>query len=158
WDPEPDGFVWSLVVSSGVLYAGGDFLSFGLTTPVTRMGAAAWTIATGALTAWDPEANGTVYAISVSGTTIFVGGAFTKLGNSNRSYVASLNNATGAANNWSPSLDDRVLSMFVSGTNIYVAGSFLNSGMTPRTRLAAFNTSSAALQAWAPTVDGEAAG
>ena len=53
--------------------------------------------ASGALTSWNPDANSSVYAIAVSGSTIYLGGNFTTInGSTARYYVAAVNNTDGA--------------------------------------------------------------
>lgn len=102
--PQTDGVVKALALSEdgNTLYIGGDF------TAVTdsegthiRNRLAAIDLNTLSVTSWDPDANNTVYTIEVSGSDIFVGGAFTSVGHVGGGYrvqFAKLNNTTGEAN------------------------------------------------------------
>ncbi|HMV36235.1 MAG TPA: hypothetical protein PKD60_10105, partial [Turneriella sp.] len=49
----------------------------------------------GASTTWDPNANGSVSAILVSGTTVYAGGAFTSIGGMPISRFAAIDATTG---------------------------------------------------------------
>ena len=68
-----------------MVYAGGYFTSIG---GQGRSGIAALDAATGLATAWNPNANGTVYALAVSGSSVYAGGDFTRIGGQLRPYFA----------------------------------------------------------------------
>jgi hypothetical protein len=82
----------------------------------------------GNATAWNPNANGGVTALAVSGTTVYVGGAFTTIGGQTRSRIAALDAATGNATEWNPGADNTVNCLAVSGTTAYTGGNFANAG------------------------------
>src|SRR5689334_5553327 len=83
---QTNGRVNAIAVSGGVVYLGGQFTSMrppgaaAGTGEVTRNHVAAVSLATGALLPWNPNANSTVRAIKVVGTSVFLGGAFTQVG------------------------------------------------------------------------------
>jgi hypothetical protein len=73
-------------VSDSIVYAGGDFTAVG---GQLRNRLAALDASSSNATAWDPNANGSVLSLLVSGTTLYVGGAFTTFANGDpRSYFA----------------------------------------------------------------------
>src|SRR5262249_47291587 len=94
WAPsltgDPDGFnyPYALAVSSGVLYVGGRFTTV---SGNARPYLAAFDVATGNLTTWNPAANGRVWSILPLGGTIYAGGEFTAIGGSPRNAIAALN-------------------------------------------------------------------
>ena len=49
--------------------------------------------------------SGTVYALLLKGTTLYVGGGFTTINSVTRNYLASVNSATGAVNTFNPNPD-----------------------------------------------------
>jgi len=57
---------------------------------VARQNLAALDIATGAATAWNPGADGSVLVLAPSGSSILVGGAFTVIGGQSRGGILSV--------------------------------------------------------------------
>ena len=64
---------------------------------------------------------GAVNALAVSGTTLFVGGEFNKLGEKSVSRLGAVDLATGQVLDWAPSLGCNVNAMEVVGGRLYVA-------------------------------------
>jgi PQQ-like domain len=100
-----------------------------------RRGFAAFDTGSGNATPWSatllPEAN----VFAVSGSTVFVGGAFPGFGvlfahesvpSTNRNNLAAIDLATGRFTDWMPNVANfvSVTSMAVSGTSVLVAGDF----------------------------------
>ena len=87
FNPNVDGEVFALATNGTDLFAGGRFTFVGGTQ---RIGGAAFSLATGALTAWDPEARdanapppafqGVINAIAIQSGSVYVGGTFTQVG------------------------------------------------------------------------------
>jgi hypothetical protein len=113
WNPDADGEVMALATSGTKVYAGGAFTFIG---GVQRVGAAAFDTQTGGtLTTWDPEifdANapppvfqGIVYALAPFGSTMYVGGRFTHVGNGSpvqRDSIAAVDLVNGAPTSFDP--------------------------------------------------------
>src|SRR5438105_4554200 len=99
---QANGTVRVEVVSGNVAYIGGTFtamLPAGSTGSgaVTRNGAAAINLDTGALLPWDPNvAGGAVYAIKVFGSNVFLGGAFGTVGGVTHKKIVEVDGTTGA--------------------------------------------------------------
>jgi hypothetical protein len=97
FSPVANRTVRTLTASGSMLYAGGDFTAIGT---AGRKKLAAFALDSGALSAtWKPVANGRVetLALSSSGTSVYVGGAFTALsGESAAGYLAAVDATTGA--------------------------------------------------------------
>lgn len=74
--------------------------------------------------AFVPNPNGTVYALYLDGTTLYVGGSFTQISHQTKRNLASLNAATAVLNSWNPNPDGTIASITKSGNNVYVGGSF----------------------------------
>lgn len=150
-----DGPVRAIAVATdGTIYIGGGFTHAGATTGsmVPRNHLAAID-STGALTSWDPDADNNVNALAVSGTTVYVGGDFTKVGGQNRNGIAALD-ATGSATAWNPDAPSgAVAALAVSGSTVYAGGNFTIIGGQPRKNLAALDSTGAAT-AWNPGAGG----
>src|SRR5262249_12478667 len=154
--PSANNSVYTLLVSNGVIYAGGFFTKMNAAPDgsggVVRNYLAAFS-ADGTLTNWNPSADSAILALTSSGGTIYAGGYFTKMntaadgsGGVARKQLAAIN-ADGSLSNWNPSANDSVTSLLASGSTIYAGGIFtkLNvdssgGGGVSRNYLAAINT------------------
>ncbi len=54
-------------------------------------------------TSWDPNASSQVYALAVSGSTVYAGGNFGSIGGQTRVNIAAINTLTGVVTSWNPS-------------------------------------------------------
>jgi hypothetical protein len=153
-----DGRVRVAVAVGGTIYLGGAFTQATGTDGrvVTRNRLAAVDAASGALLAWNPGADRTVYAMAVSGSTVYVGGDFTRVGGAARSRLAAVAaGGTGAVLAWNHRADRQVRALAVSSSRLYAGGQFGAVDGAARSRLAAFSLASGALDgAWRPAADG----
>ena len=131
WNPNVNSTVRALAVSGDTVYAGGAFTAVNGTSPATtRNCLAAFDAsagATGTATPWNPNASGTVYALAVSGDTVYAGGDFTTVnGTTPRNRLAAFSAAgTGAVDTlWSPDASGIVNTLAVSGSTVYAGGDF----------------------------------
>lgn len=167
--PQTDGNVLAIASTTTRIYVGGTFTSI---NGVARNNIAAIDPATGEVdAAWNPNLNGSVYAIAVDGTgngKVYVGGAFTaaKGGLATRKYVAAFDPANGGNSGepdseWAPELNDTVRALAIGANNkVYVGGEFTQvvSDTATRNRLVAFSkadgSNEAALDAaWDPNLN-----
>lgn len=149
-----DGPVRAIALAAdGTIYIGGGFTHVGATTgsmlPRNHLAAID---STGVLTSWDPNADNSVNALAVSGTTVYVGGDFTKVAGQARAFIAAVD-STGAATAWNPNANSSVRALAVSGTTVYAGGNFRNIGGQARMNLAALDSTGAAT-AWDPGAGG----
>jgi hypothetical protein len=111
--------------------------------------------------AWTGRVNGRVLSLALVGSTLYVGGEFTRAGSgggaeatTTRHNVAVFATADGAL---LPTLaagaDDAVTTLAASGTTLYAGGEFTSFGGQARARLAAYDTQSDSVTAWAPGAD-----
>ena len=154
---EPE--VTALLPDRGRLYAGGRFTKVG---GRYRGGLAAFDVATGALTAWRANA-GDVFAVAVSGDTVYAGGGFTEVfagpdddTGVERLSLAAFDARTGRLLRWradavdesnSPSL---VYQLAVVGDRLYVRGVFDELAGEPHENLGVVSAITGAPIPWRP--------
>lgn len=160
WNPNLNNSVQALALSGTTIYAGGFFTSVNQgATPVTRNRVAAFSTTTGTATSWNPDVGGTVYALLLSGSTVYAGGAFTGVnGGTTRIGLAAFD-SSGVITSFDPNVSGGyVRALGLSGTTLYATGRFTSvNGSTARRNAAAFDTTVATGNAvsWNPAPGGE---
>jgi hypothetical protein len=126
------GNVQALAVSGTTMFVGGSFTSVGgqartNLAAVTAGGPTDGTVVAG----FDPKpSQGTctgcasVYALTASGPTVYVGGLFTVIGGQPRTHLAALNATDGTPTAFDPAPNGNVRSVVVSGSTLLVGGTF----------------------------------
>jgi hypothetical protein len=162
WDPNVNRSVLALAVSGSTVYLGGDFNSDNaINGSVKRNFAAAVDASTGTGTGWDPNANNSVLALAVSGSTVYLGGYFVSdaaiNGSVKRNYAAAVDASTGTATAWNPNANNAVRALAVSGSTVYLGGNFsgtnaINGSLT-RNYAAAVDASTGTATPWDPNAD-----
>ena len=110
--------------------------------------------------AWSPAPDGRVLALLRAGRTLYVGGAFERLGGQTRMNLGAVDVATGVPTAFDPEVKRSqrasVGALAMAGSTLYVAGSFLVAGGEVRNGLAALDTTQDTLNAteWNPSRDG----
>jgi hypothetical protein len=116
-----------------------------------RIGLAEINSTTGAIgTNFNLPAFSHLYALKVSGTKLYIGGAFSNILGQARTNLAEYNLSTTSLTSFNPDLDARVTGIDVQGSTVYVAGWFSVSGGQTRIGYAAFDASTANLTSWNP--------
>jgi hypothetical protein len=159
WSPNADSKVLALAVSGSTIYAGGYFGNIG---GLARNGLAELDLATGNATSWNPNVQrfgmpGWVYALQLSGSTVYAGGRFSSVGGQAHTNLVALDAGTGAPTAWDPGLegdDATVSAIAVSGSTVYVGGDFqISIGGQPRAWLAALDATTGNATSWNPGAD-----
>jgi trimeric autotransporter adhesin len=97
----------------------------------------------------DPDQE--VRELALHGKTLYVGGAFDRIGGEQRKLIASLDADTGAISPWHPSASgDHVEAIAVTGSTVYVGGRFGTLGGAPRRNLAALDAGTGNALQWNP--------
>ncbi len=152
---------------SGGYFIGGSFTS----VDGVSIQEAAHILANGTLDrSWAPDPSGCgaseVYAIAVSGSTVYLGGGFCSITSSpggvtvDRAEAAAVDAATGTVTAWNPSPEGLVQALAVSGSTVYIGGEFTavenssGTGQVARTNAAAVNASTGFDTGWAPDPNG----
>jgi hypothetical protein len=159
---QTNGRVQALVTVGTVTYIGGSFTAVrpagtavGDPSEQPRAHLAAIDNTTGALTPWNPGADGLVRALAASpdGSTIYAGGDFNTVGGQTRSRVAALDAVTGAATSFNPSTNNTVTTIAATSSAVYLGGSFNTVAGQARKRLAQVSVGGVLSSTWSPTAD-----
>jgi hypothetical protein len=144
-----NGDVRSVEYFNGVIYVGGAFTAAtqnGQTIP--RNHVAAIDEETGDLLPWNPNTNGTVWALAVTPSATYLGGSFGRVGGVTRHNIASVATAgTGSVNaGFTASVTSgSVKAIAASGSSVYAGGTFTVADGQARSRLASFDAQTGAL-------------
>jgi hypothetical protein len=155
---QANGRVAVVVISGNTAYLGGKFTSMRPagdplgTGEVTRNHAAAINLTTGALLPWNPNVNGLVEAIKVSGSTVYLGGGFGTVGGTSRKKIAAVDATSGALiKGFKTTVNGEVRGIDLSNGHLYLGGAFT----LPRPNAASVNPATGAFNpGWTPTTDG----
>ncbi|MBI5710255.1 MAG: T9SS type A sorting domain-containing protein [Candidatus Eisenbacteria bacterium] len=152
WNPRPNSEVWALAADDESIYAGGYFTFLG--TWQRRPCLAALDATTGELKSWDAHLAGyQVHALTVRGSTLYVGGDFSEVGGLGRSYLAAFDVETANPVPWIPRPGGPVWCLASSDSLLYVGGLFGSMGGQLRRRIAAIRLSDGTPTAWDPNAD-----
>jgi hypothetical protein len=150
WTAPTDAAVRAIAVHAGVAYLGGAFTTV---AGVARSRLAA--VDAGAVTPWNPGADGVVNSVQLSadGATLYAGGDFATLAGQLRNRSGAVGAADGIATGWHPSADAAVNAVVLSGTRILVGGLFDLLNGAPRRNAAALTADGAVDLTWNPSPD-----
>ena len=112
-------------------------------------------------TAWNPSAfydteiSANVFALAVSGTTVYVGGSFLGIGGQTRHHIAALDATVNSnmATAWNPNANQLVDDLVVDGTTVYAGGYFTSIGGQVRRFIAALDASGGMAISWNPNAN-----
>ncbi len=127
---QANGTVRVTIVVGNTTYLGGQFTAMvpnGGGTAVTRNHVAAVSTATGALLPWNPNASGTVFAMTANNGHVYLGGTFATVNGAAHKNLVEVDATSGLpvagfGNSLKP--NKAVRGLAVSGGNLYVGGAF----------------------------------
>jgi len=160
WNPGTNGPVRALAVDEHRVYVGGayDRIGGGMGL-IPRNNLAAVDATTGAVAPWNPNANGSVSALALSGEILYVGGRFSSMGGQARDAIAAVSATSGGALPWDPRADWRGAhavprgAMAIMDSTVYVGGGFAWIGGAPRRGFAGLDAHTAQATGWDPRTD-----
>ncbi|WP_201979721.1 IPT/TIG domain-containing protein [Hymenobacter rubidus] len=165
FNPQPNSPVYALATDGTTLFVGGTFTSVGTGPSTVRNRLAAFALSTGALTGWDPNADGTVETLSLNGSTVVAGGSFNYLKYQTQNGLVALDAATGSANtgfvanfNYASYYGYAPQVLAMVGSTLYVGGNLYYFNGSPVSNILGLNKTTGALSGFAPTVNGTVTG
>ncbi len=104
-----------------------------------------------------PDINGPVYALSLSGNNLYVGGEFTSVNEHEEILgITGIDKNTGSLTCWIPCPDwGNVNTLSLSGNNLYVGGTFTSMGGEDRNNIAAIDITTGLATSFNPDANGE---
>jgi hypothetical protein len=150
WNPNVNNYVYAIAVHNGVIYAGGQFFLVGEGFAQSRNYLAAFEDKLGGLLPWNPNPSSEVYALAISGESLYVGGRFRSIGRLPRRNIAAIKATTGEATNWAPDADVNVKAIVPYDGKLYVGGGFANISGVSRNHLAIFDEETGDISPLAP--------
>ena len=147
WSPAVDSTALTIAIDGSELYAGGLFEQGG---GLSRRNTAAFDLGTGLPLPWDPQVNGTVFAVTRVGSgNVFIGGEFTQVGAVAHPYLAAVDAFTGEGLSWNAQAAGGAVNALRSmGDTLIACGAFTSIGGQARMHLALLSASSAAALPW----------
>lgn len=143
----PNGIVYAAQSDgAGGWYLGGDFTAVG-GIPRNRL---AHVNASGEVTDWNPDVNGTVRVIALTDTLVYIGGDFGQVAGQDRSRLACVHRISGTLTDWNPQANGRVRALLVNDDEVYVAGQFTQLGDSLRNYAASVAQGSGEITSWNP--------
>ncbi len=126
-----NGTVVAIAISGSDIYVGGFFTNAGGNADadyIAKWNGSSWSALGSTPLTPSSEADSPVFDIVVSGTDIYVGGAFINAGgNADADYIAKWNGSSWSALGTTP-LNDAVFALTMSGTDLYAGGDFYDAG------------------------------
>ena len=153
--PDVEGGFVDVIASDGAggWYLGGGFHQVG-GEPRNKL---AHVRADGTVSAWDPSPGYDIYAITISGSTVYVGGHFVTIGSASRNHIAAIDAVTGLATPWNPNVgtvhSTSVDAIVVHEGVVYAGGDFGIFGSQQRNNLVAIDSVSGAILPWNPNAN-----
>jgi len=168
WDPDLGaGGVGRVLLPSAdgkSLYVGGSFATVGIDSHklVAEVDINPSSTSYGLARSWDPAIVGTtVYALSLDGSVLYVGGDYSQVGADARANLAAIDRLTALATPWVPSPNGIVTSLVATpaGDRLYAGGDFTiigsaDYGRESRSAIAALSTANASVLPWDAMIGG----
>jgi hypothetical protein len=152
FDPSPDGAVRVIRTVGNTIptiYVGGEFNNI---AGNSRPHLAAFSGTT--LKTFNPAPDGAVVSMSLSGTTLYIGGFFNTVDHALRSYGAAISTSTGTVVPWDAAAGNVIRAFWPAGTTMWIGGDFTTIGAFNRANLASIDLATGKATDWNPGTNG----
>jgi hypothetical protein len=151
WDGDDRINDSAYVRATNIVYLVGEFDTYiwhGVTYP--RRNAVAINATTGEPTAWAPDVDGEILAITADckSASLYIGGYFTHVNGTARRYAARVTPTTGSTFPWNPNPNSIVQDLSIGRRHLIVSGNFSTIGGAARTLIASVNAETGAATGW----------
>lgn len=158
--PGLNGEVLSMVRSGSRLYVGGNYSYW--EGNEKRDNFMVLNAETGESLDWnlDLKLSDIISAIAVNGSTMYLGGKFSRIGDSTRNYIAAMNAETGEITAFDAKINVfvgvyKINALAVNGSHLYVGGKLFEFNGKKRRDIAALDAVTGAVTDWDPSPNGE---
>lgn len=152
---DPGPFVDAIALDGVKLYFGGSFTHV---DDSVRSGAAAITLGSHEVSAWDPQLTGVAplpycHSLAIDEGVVYIGGEFNGLRGASRSYAGAVD-TSGFIMPWNPRPNEVVRCVAAAGGTTYIGGDFRSVwSWQPRRFLAAMDATTGEVTPWNPDPD-----
>ena len=136
--------------SGNALFVGGVFGAAGC---LARTNLAAFDLASGQVTAWNPRTDSLVLSLAILSNTVYVAGEFTNVNGVSRLRLAAVDPTSGTLTAWNPNANGFVSTLATWSNRLYAGGGFTTIGSTAQTNLAEFDLATGTLTTWNPQIN-----
>lgn len=109
----------------------------------------------GSLDGWNPGVDGSVMALAVSASTVYVGGSFGNIGGQAHPFLGAIDASSGLPLAWNPGANQLVAALAVSDdrNTVYAGGFFTSLGGQARSYIGAVNSANGVATNWNPSAN-----
>lgn len=121
--PEPDQEVYAVLPDGANVYLGGDFANLGGGTTSAKYLAKVAKSDGSKIAAFDPNPDGSVYALTKAGNRLFAGGGFSNIGGSTLKSLAAVDKTTGASSSFNAQITGSYINaLAANSTSVFLGG------------------------------------
>lgn len=107
----------------------------------------------GTVSSFNPNINGTIWALKLYNGILYIGGDFSLVGATIRNNMAAIDVSTGQLTAWNPNINSIVYTIDAASTEIFVGGNFNDIGGVTRNKIGGIDISSGIATTFNPNVN-----
>ena len=107
----------------------------------------------GTVSAFNPNINGTIWALKLFNGILYIGGDFSLVGATMRNNIAAIDVSTGQLTTWNPNINSIVYAIDATSTEIFVGGNFNDIGGVTRNKIGGIDLTTGIATAFNPNAN-----